>query len=182
MAEERKTCTSSGEINTARRDDYSSPKMSETLQSTEEHKLIQDSSWTKVVPYKHWHVYTKPSDSIGSIFTPSAYHLRIRALTQHAVKSRHPFGIDNGALVDPPRVLVERHNEEVKRKAAIAAAKIHDALPDNIVNLKDLADDTWLQKKSLKAKALKRKELSVQSKKGKITKRRLDQEVITTFL
>ncbi|EZA46954.1 Dynein heavy chain 3, axonemal [Ooceraea biroi] len=139
-------------------------------------RLIQESSWTKTVPYKHWHDYAKPSDSIGSIFAPGAYHCRGRTLSKRAPKPRwHPFGVD-GKLVNPPRVFIELHNEEVKRKAAVAAEKKRDALPENIVSLRDLADGTWLRKKSRKAKILKKRELSIQ--KGRITKRKSEREII----
>lgn len=148
-------------------------KILEEVDSTKE-KLLQESSWTKTVPYKHWHSYAKPSDSIGSIFTPGAYHFRSRTVSKRDVKPRwHPFGVD-GKLVSPPRVFVERHNEEVQRRAI--AERKRDALPENIVSLRDLADGTWLhRKKSRKAKILKKRELSVQ--KGRITKRKLEREV-----
>ncbi|XP_025152566.1 dynein heavy chain 3, axonemal [Harpegnathos saltator] len=80
----------------------------------------------------------------------------------------NPFGTSDGALTNPPRELVERQKEEAERRAIIAAKKKRDSLPENIVNLKDLANGTWL-KKSQKARALKRKELSAQIKKKRIT-------------
>lgn len=154
--------------------DYSSPGTSKTLQHVEKQKLIQESSWTRTVPYKHWHSYVKPTDSIGSIFTPNMHVYRTRFLTKRDVKPArwHPFGTD-GVLVSPPRVFIEQHNEEIKRR--IAAERKRDALPENIVSLKDLADDMWLRKRRRKARALMTKELSV--RKGKIIKRKLDREV-----
>jgi len=138
--------------------------------------LIQDFSWTKTVPYRYWHSYVKPSDSIGSIFTPGTYQCRSKTLIKRAAKPLwHPFGID-GTLVDPPRIFIERHNEEVKRRAA---EKEYGALP-NIVNLRDLADGTWLRKKSRKAKIQKKRELAIQ--KGRITKRKLEREVMKNIV
>jgi len=170
MAEEKETHGTLDKINVIR--EYPSPKISKTLQ-LEKQKLIQESSWTKTIPYKYWHSYVKPTDSIGSIFTPCTHTYRTRTLTRRVKPARwHPFGID-GVLVSPPHVFIERHNEEVKRRTAATAEKIRDSL-DNIVSLKDLADNTWLRKKSQKARILK-KELSI--RKRRIIKRKSDREV-----
>lgn len=83
----------------------------------------------------------------------------------------HPFGASDGALTSPPRDLVQRYKEEAERRAAIAAEKKYDSLPENIVNLRDLADGTWLYK-SQKARALKRKELFAEIKKKRTPKER----------
>lgn len=180
MAEGKKTCGTSGKINViAGHKDYPSPGPSKALQFAEkqtcrEAKLIQKSSWTKTVPYAHWHSYVKPTDSIGSIFTPGVRVYRTRTFTKRGVKPTrwHLFGTD-GVLTNLPRVFIERHNEEVERR--IATEKRRDSLPENIVSLRDLADDTWLRKKSRKAKILMKKELSI--RKGRIIKRKLDREV-----
>lgn len=175
MAEGKEICGTSSKMNVITgHKDYSSPGTSKMLQHVEKQKLIQESSWTKTVPYKHWHSYVKPTDSIGSIFTPSMHTYRTRILTKRDVKPArwHPFGTD-GVLVNPPRVFIERHNEEVKRR--IAAEKKRDSLPENIVSLKDLADDIWLRKRSRKARALMKKELFVRKEK---MKRKLDRKVM----
>ncbi|XP_011870087.1 PREDICTED: uncharacterized protein LOC105563255 [Vollenhovia emeryi] len=177
MAERKDTCETSGKINImAEHEDYPSPGTSEALQLAQKQKLIQESSWTKAVPYNHWHSYVKPTDSIGSIFTPGVHAYRTRILTKRGVKPArwHPFGAD-GVLAGPPHAFVERHNEEIKRRKAATAEKRRDSLPENIVSLRDLADDTWLQKKSRKARVLMKKELS--ARKKRITKRESDREV-----
>lgn len=176
MAESKETCGTSGKIIAGHKDPL--PGTSKVLQEAlaEKQKLIQESSWTRTVPYTHWHSYVKPTDSIGSIFTSGIHVYRTRTLTKRGVKPArwHPFGTE-GVLASPPRVFVERHNEEVKRKTAAMAEKRRDSLPENIVSLKDLADDTWLRKKSRKARILMKKELSV--REGRITKRKSDREV-----
>lgn len=177
MTEEEEIRGTSGDVNMiAGHKDSSSSGTSKTLQFAEKQKLIQESSWTKTVPYKHWHSYIKPTDSIGSLFTPDVHMYRIRTLTKRDVKPArwHPFA--DGALVNPPRNLVERHNEELKRRIAAMEEKKRDSLPENIVSLKDLADDTWLRKKSRKARILMKKELSI--RKEKITTQKPDREVM----
>lgn len=172
MAEGKETCGTSGKINVIAR--HKDPLPGTSKETAEKPKLIQESSWTRTVPYTHWHSYVKPTDSIGSIFTPSIHAYRTRTWTKRGVKPArwHPFGAD-GVLVSPPRGFIERHNEEVKRRTAAMAEKKRDSLPENIVSLKDLADDTWLRKKGRKARILMKKELSV--RKERITK--LDREV-----
>lgn len=181
MTEEKKICGTSDKLNTtvAQRMDYLLPETSKALQFEKKPKLIQESSWTKTIPYKHWHNYVKPTDSIGSIFTPSVYHHRARILTKSKIKPAqwYPLSADK-ILTTPPRILIERHNKEVQRRVAAAVEKKRDSLPENIVNLKDLADGTWLQKKS-QARVLKRKKLPIH--KGRIMKRKLDREVRNIF-
>ncbi|XP_036144889.1 uncharacterized protein LOC118646328 [Monomorium pharaonis] len=177
MAEEKETRGTSDKVNViVGSKDCASPVTLKALQLAEKEKLIQESSWTKTVPYKYWHSYVKPTDSIGSIFTPSVNTYRTRTLTRRSVKPArwHPFGTD-GVLASPPHILVERHNEELKRKIAVTEEKKRDSLPENIVSLRDLADDTWLRKKSRKTKILMKKELTMCKKK--ITKQKLDREV-----
>lgn len=172
MAEGKEICGTSGKINViAEHKDYPSPGTSKA----EEPKLIQEYSWTKTVPYKHWHSYVKPTDNIGSIFTPDVHAYRTRILTKRGVKPArwHPFGAD-GVLTNPPRFFIERHNEEVKRKFAAMAEKGRDFLPENIISLKDLADDTWLRKKSRDARILMKKE---SIRKRRIIKRKPDRKV-----
>lgn len=179
MAEGKETCGTSGKINvTAERKDHPWPETSKALQLAEKQKLIQESSWTKTVPYKHWHSYVKPTDSIGSIFTPDMHTYRTRTLTRRGVKPArwHPFGTD-GVLVSPPRIFIERHNEEVKRRTAATAEKKRDSLPENIVSLRDLADDTWLQKKSQKARILMKKELSIRKGRRQKSKQEVPKDV-----
>lgn len=177
MAEEKETCRTSNKINViAEHKDYPSPGTSKALQLAEKKKLVQESPWTRLVPYKHWHSYVKPTDSIGSIFTPGICAYRVKTLSKRGVKPTrwHPFGAD-GILTNPPRAFIEQHNEEVNRKIAAMAEKKRDSLPENIVSLRNLADDTWLQKKRRNARILK-KELSI--RKGRITKRKSDREVM----
>lgn len=176
MAEGKETRGTSDMINVmAEHKNYPSGT-SKALQLAEKQKLIQESSWTRTIPYKHWHSYVKPTDSIGSIFTPGVHTYRTRTLIKRGIKPTrwHPFGAD-GALVSPPRILVERHNEELKRRIAATDEKKRDSLPENIVSLRDLADDTWLRKKSRKAIILMKKELSIH--KERITKQKSDREV-----
>ncbi|KMQ95743.1 dynein heavy chain axonemal [Lasius niger] len=178
MAEKEETCGNLNKVNATVADhaDYSSPETSKALQFVKKPKLIQESSWTKTVSYKHWHSYVKPTDSIGSIFTPGAYPYQARSLTKREVKPArwYPLSADK-VLAAPPRILIERHNKEIQRRAA-AAEKKRDSLPENIVSLRDLADGTWLRKKSRKARDLKRKELSIHE--GRITKKKLDREIV----
>ncbi|XP_018046945.1 PREDICTED: dynein heavy chain 3, axonemal [Atta colombica] len=176
MAEKKETDGTSDKIHTiAGHKDCSSSGTLKAPQFSEKQQLIQETSWTKTVPYKYWHNYVKPTDSIGSIFTPGVHTYRTRTLIRRDVKPVrwHPFGID-GVLVSPPRSFIERHNEEVKRRAAALAKK--ECVPKNIVNLRDLLDDTWLRKKRQKARILKEKELSIHRRK--ITKRRLDRKMV----
>lgn len=91
----------------------------------------------------------------------------------------HPLGGKDGALTSPPRILVEQHKEEAERRVIIAAEKKRDHLPENIVNLRDLADGTWLSKNQ-KARALKRKELLIQAKKKKTKDREVIRDVKNT--
>lgn len=176
MAEEKKTCETLEKINAtiAQHVDYLLPGTSKALQFEKKPKLIQESSWTKTVPYKHWHTYVKPTDSIGSIFTPEAYH-RPRILKREVKLAQwYPLSTDK-MLAAPPFILIERYNKEVQQKTVATTEKKHDSLPENIVSLRDLADGTWLRKKSRKRRALKRKELSIHE--GRIMKRKLDREV-----
>jgi len=177
MAEGKKICLDKVNVTVAGGTDYPSSEMSGTLSFAKEQKLIQESidSLIKTIPYKHWRNYTKPTNDVSSTFTSSMHHYRARTLAKRDVKSGQwqPFGTD-GVLIYPPRIFIEQRNEEIKRRAAAMAEKERDSLPENIVSLKDLADSTWLRKKSEKAKALKRKELE----KIRATKRKADREVI----
>lgn len=177
MAEEKKIF---GKVTVTGRMDYVSPEVSPgTLAFAKEQKLIQESVDTliKTIPYKHWPNYVKSTNDGSGTFTPSVHFYQAKSSTKCVMKPGlwHPFGAD-GVLTSPPRIFIEQHNEEVKRRAAAIAEKERDSLPENIVNLKDLVDSTWLRKKSEKTKALKRKELE----KVRTTKRKPDREVIRT--
>lgn len=158
MAEKKKIRLSKVNVTVAGHTDYPSTGVPGTLSFAKEQKLIKESidSLIKTIPYKHC---VKPTDDDVSTF----------ALTKRDMEQWHPLDAD-GVLRNPPRVLIEQHNEEVKRRAAAAAEKERDSLPENIVSLKELVDSTWLRKKSEKAKALKRKELE----KVRATKRKLE--------
>lgn len=176
MAEEE-TCESSDKINIiAEHKDYPTPGTSKALQLEEKPKLIQESSWTRTLPYPHSHSYVKPTDSKDSSFTSSIHRYQTRTFAKRNVKPArwHPFGAD-GILKNPPRVFIEQYNKELEQKIAVAAEKRHDSLPENIVSLRDLVDDTWLRKKRQKTKILKKEELSI--RKGRIIKRESDREV-----
>lgn len=179
MTEKEKICGTLDKVNAAVADyTDSSPETSKALQFVKKPKLLQESSWTKTVSYKHWHNYAKPTDSIGSIFTPGAYPYRARILTKREVKpvSPYPLSVDE-VLAAPPRILIERHNEEVQRRVA-ATEKKRTSLPENIVSLRDLADGTWLRKKRHKAKALKKRELSIQEGR----KKELEHQIVDCIL
>ncbi|KAK2580549.1 hypothetical protein KPH14_007682 [Odynerus spinipes] len=112
-------------------------------------KLLEDRSWTKAVPYKNWFTYTKPSEGIGSIYTPTSAQYRINTLAKKEKPSECLFGIER-KLTMPPREYVESYQEERHRKIARKSGQRQGVLPDNIINLKDLADGTWSRKKAEK--------------------------------
>lgn len=122
-------------------------------------------SRTKTVPHKYRRASVKSADSMDSIFTPDTYYYRP---SKRVTKSApcHPISVD-GILANPSRVFIERYNEEVKQRVIAASERKLDSLPKNIVSLKDLMEGTW--EESEEAKALKKKELTVD--KSKITKK-----------
>lgn len=189
MAEKKKSCAAPSKINLLSKPEISVKehmdralsKISEPSHCKKKQILIEESSWTQAVPYKHWHSSTKPTDRIGSIFMPSGCNCRLKTLTKrHVVKSRRsPFGADGGILIYPPHIYIEQYNEEIKRKDDVE--KEHRTKRENVVNLKDLVDGAWLRKKK-SWKALNRKELSVQGRKGKITKKFYNWEVMSNVI
>ncbi|KAI4500182.1 hypothetical protein M0802_004599 [Mischocyttarus mexicanus] len=161
----------------------SKTEVTDALEYVKYPKLLEDHSWTKAVPYKYWFSYTKPSEGIGSIYTPTSAHYRINNLTLKKKSSEClPFGIKN-KLRMPPREYVEFYKEEIRRKRAEKDDEEEEEgrniLPDNIINLKDLADGTWSHKKAEKEanRDIRNKELLNKRRKDKL-KRKISEEEI----
>lgn len=60
----------------------SATEITKALEYVKYPKLLEDQSWTKAVPYKYWSTYTKPSEGIGSIYTPTSAQYRVNTLTK----------------------------------------------------------------------------------------------------
>lgn len=159
----------------------SETEITKALEYAKNPKLLEDQIWTKAVPYKYWSTYTKPSEGIGSIYTPTSAQYYVNTLT----KKKKPleclsFGVEN-KLRMPPREYVELHKEERQRKITRKFKQEQNILPENIVNLKDLADGTWSRRKAEKKanQDIKNKELLKEQKKDKLKKNILKKKVCT---
>nr|CAI5856319.1 unnamed protein product [Callosobruchus analis] len=84
------------------------------VQQTEYPPIFARQSWTKGVLEKDMQMYFKPSETIGSTFTPGAQNLRIQDMTRHKRKKVGPLGED-GVLCYPPKK-TKKQIEEDKRK------------------------------------------------------------------
>ncbi|XP_015175416.1 PREDICTED: dynein heavy chain 3, axonemal [Polistes dominula] len=156
----------------------STTEVTNALEYVKYPKLLEDQSWTKAVPYKFWFCYTKPSEGIGSIFTPTSAQYRVNTITRKKKPSKClPFGVEN-KLRMPPREYIEFYKEEKRRKRVGKDEEEQHFLSDNIINLKDLADGTWLHKKAKKEanQNIQNKELLMKKRKDKLKKIMLEEE------
>ncbi|XP_066595663.1 dynein axonemal heavy chain 3 [Prorops nasuta] len=119
-------------------------------------ELLQDYKWTKAVPYKFSHIHTTPVDRIGSLFTTSANQCRIKCLSKKSESlNLNLFGPD-GRLKMPSAECVTIYKEEMERIKAEEVIKQSTSLTENIVNLRELADGSWKEKR-MKPKHKERK-------------------------
>lgn len=138
-----------------RTDPVPTPHVARTLYYAERPRLLQEHSWTKSVPYKDWYEYVKPMEGIGSMFTPTSYKFCIKNLAaKRQLTPWHPFGPD-GKLKYPPIECVRAHHEEISKIDSRKSKRLK-VVPDNVINLKDLADGTWARRKAEKLRAQSR--------------------------
>nr|CAD7398222.1 unnamed protein product [Timema cristinae] len=81
--------------------------------------LMQDKSWTKAVPYRDLYEYCKPSESIGSSYTPTARNLRIQNLPTRRRRKAVSLLDADGNLKYPSKIL------RVDKTARINDSKDH---------------------------------------------------------
>ncbi|XP_063993893.1 dynein axonemal heavy chain 3 [Diachasmimorpha longicaudata] len=143
------------------------PHFPEALKYQQLQPLIQDRSWTKTVPFKHFFKYVKPSESIASFYTPSALKFRLQTLKRRRkVKPLiKDFLGNDGELQYPPISLVRAYEQEVVRRND-EKTKLLDSLPENVISLVDLANGTWLRRK------VEKRSRRLQEAKKKLTKKR----------
>lgn len=135
-----------------RTDPIPTPQVARALHYAEHPRLLQEYSWTKAVPYKDWYEYVKPIEGIGSMLTPTSYKFRIKTIAaKQATTPWHPFQPD-GKLKYPPTECVKAYYEEVANIDSKKSKRLK-VVPDNIINLKDLANGSWARKKIEKQKA-----------------------------
>ncbi|XP_063226606.1 dynein axonemal heavy chain 3 [Bacillus rossius redtenbacheri] len=70
--------------------------------------LLQERSWTRAAPHTGLLEYCKPSESIGSNYTPSARLLRLRSLAARPRGRRLSLKDEHGNLQPPPAHLLKR--------------------------------------------------------------------------
>lgn len=121
-------------------DSISSHQVEQALRYAQLPSLLQNQSWTKSVPYKHWYNYVKPMESIGNTFTPKTYKYCMKCLTRRRESSVrwHPFDSE-GKLIFPPIQCIREHQEEIKRKSEERSKNLKFK-PDNIITLHELAN------------------------------------------
>ena len=122
-------------------DSTPSRQVEQALQYSQLPSLLQNQSWTKSVPYKHWYNYVKPMESIGRTFTPKTYKYCMKCLTRRRQSSIrwHPFDSE-GNLTFPPIQCIIHHEEEMKQKSE-EKSKILEFKPDNIITLQELTKE-----------------------------------------
>ncbi|XP_076256705.1 dynein heavy chain 3, axonemal [Rhynchophorus ferrugineus] len=123
--------------------------------------LFAKKSWTKGVPEKDTQMYFRPSETIGSAFSPQAQNLRIQDLPTKKKKTRpSPLGVD-GKLQYPPKKSRKELKEE-ERKRELAAKKKQINVP-GIIDVEYLLSGQWLRDKQAlmdkkeKEKAMRKK-------------------------
>ncbi|KAJ9576848.1 hypothetical protein L9F63_006622, partial [Diploptera punctata] len=92
--------------------------------------LMMEKSWTKAVPYRDSSEYLKPSESIGSCYTPSARKLKIQDLPPRRRKlPKQNFMLDeNGKLKYPPKIRKVESFEKEKEYSTPGIVKLQDLL------------------------------------------------------
>nr|CAD7259656.1 unnamed protein product [Timema shepardi] len=94
--------------------------------------LMQDKSWTRAVPYRDLYEYCKPSESIGSSYTPTARTLRIQNLPTRRRRKAVSLLDADGNLKYPPKIL------RVDKTARIHDSKDHKEKTPGIVTLTEI--------------------------------------------
>ncbi|XP_047365165.1 dynein axonemal heavy chain 3-like isoform X3 [Vespa velutina] len=157
----------------------SATEITKVLEYAKYPKLLKDQLWTKAVPYKYWSTYTKPSEGIGSIYTPTSAQYRVNTLTKKKKPlDCLPFGVKN-KLRMPPREYIELYKEERRRKITRKFKQERNILSKNIINLKDLADGSWSRRKAEKEanQNIENKEL-LKEQKNKLKKNIPGKEIL----
>ncbi|GJQ73710.1 DNAH3 [Trypoxylus dichotomus] len=139
--------------------------------SVEYPPLFAKKSWTKGVPHKDTYEFYKPSETIGSSYTPSAAVLKIQHLPPYRKKlAENPLGPD-GKLQYPPKK--SKLEEEKEKKAAEERLRRKNAKIPGIVDVRDLLSGKYWKKKEqekIESEARKAKRLLKVKKKKELTK------------
>ncbi|KAH1016902.1 hypothetical protein HUJ04_008056 [Dendroctonus ponderosae] len=129
--------------------------------SVEYPALFAKKSWTQGVPEKDTQVYWRPSETIGSAFTPQAQNLRIQDLPTKKRKDRpSPLGAD-GKLQYPPKKSRKELEEDERKQQLVQQKK--EVLVPGIIDVEYLLSGQWHRdqkakmEKREKEKAMRRK-------------------------
>ncbi|XP_023310238.1 dynein heavy chain 3, axonemal [Anoplophora glabripennis] len=122
--------------------------------------LFAKKSWTKGVPQKDAESYLRPSETIGSSFTPQAQELRIQDLHRKRKKSRLFSLTVDGQLGYPPKKTRKELEEQEKKEEVKKQTSSEDNLFVNIEDL--LSGEYWRRRKEKEAK--KKKERKMKNK------------------
>ncbi|XP_068084555.1 dynein axonemal heavy chain 3 [Anabrus simplex] len=122
-------------------DDLPSKYVSEALDSVLYPPLMQRRSWTKAVPYKDTFEYCKPSESIGSCYTPSAGTLRIRNLPSRRRRREDELPYVGDYLDYPPKSFTIKKPKKEKPKP-------DEEVVPGIVKLRDLLTGEYQRQKA----------------------------------
>ncbi|XP_050297987.1 dynein axonemal heavy chain 3 [Anthonomus grandis grandis] len=129
--------------------------------SVEYPPLFTKKSWTQGVPEKDTQMYFRPSETIGSAFTPQAQYLRIQDLPTKKRKERpSPLGTD-GKLQYPPKKS-RKEQEQDKIKQQLTAQKKKLKVP-GIIDIEYLLSGQWHRDKQAQAEK-KEKEKAMKKK------------------
>ncbi|KAI4456226.1 dynein heavy chain family protein [Holotrichia oblita] len=113
--------------------------------SVEYPPLFAKKSWTKGVPHKDTYEFYKPSETIGSSYTPSAAVLRIQHLPPYRKKpAENPLG-PTGQLGYPPKK--SKLEEEKERKAEEERLKLKCGEVSGLVDVRQLLNGEYWRKK-----------------------------------
>ncbi|CAG9767321.1 unnamed protein product [Ceutorhynchus assimilis] len=137
-------------------------KITDILASVEYPPLFAKKSWTQGVPERDTQMYFRPSETIGSAFTPQAQHLKIQDLSKkRKVEKPSPLGAD-GRLQYPPKKSRKEQQEERLKQERIEQKK-KDLYVPGIISAEYLLSGQWHRDQKAK-KEKKEKEKAMRKK------------------
>ncbi|KAF5289736.1 hypothetical protein FQA39_LY03653 [Lamprigera yunnana] len=134
--------------------------------SNEYPPIVARKSWTKAVLYRHIFEYYKPTETIGSLFTPSVQTYKMRKMPPKKKSSVNPLGPD-GKLCYPPRELQFQVKEE--RRLNQIRKKKETQTPGIVPMMDLLSGEYWIRKEREALIKQKKQEQRQMKKKMQIT-------------
>ncbi|XP_066246402.1 dynein axonemal heavy chain 3 [Euwallacea similis] len=149
-------------------DQDTSPDLQIIKDSMEYPPLFTKKSWTQGVPEKDTQIYFKPSETIGSAFSPQTQNLWLKDLPTKKRKDMPSLLGADGKLRYPPKKLRREQEEGQQKQQKILQRKKYVKVP-GIIDAEYLLSGQWLKDK--KAKTAKKENENAVRKKSYLTQR-----------